>query len=206
MKRIEIDDVAALLRLVERSVHRSISGPQDFTYLSDVIYLRTNDKISSSTIKRLWGYDTPVRKPYYNTLCVLARFIGYKDYRDFVNDKRAGERSSLTYTAFSLKASDLFVNDRVVLQWKPDRLCIVIYKGDNSFEVLESQNTKLQTGDKFCAMLFTEGIPAYLDQFRSKDEPHFPSTYVIGWEGGLTHIHVTETTRPEEQQESEEQQ
>lgn len=194
MKKIETDDVAALLRLVEKSVCRSISGPQDFIYLSDAIFLRTHTKLSISTIKRLWGYNTSKHKPYYNTLSILARFVGYRDYKDFVNDKRADERSSLTYTAFSLKTSDLFINDKVVLQWKPDRLCVVIYMGENHFEVLEAQNTKLRRGDRFCAMLFTEGIPAYLDKFKSSTEPHFLGTYVIGWEGGLSQVRVIEST------------
>lgn len=212
MKTFDTKDISALLHLVEQSVHRTITGPQDFTFLSDIIYKRTHAILSISTLKRLWGYSKTNHKPYYTTLCVLARFVGYKDYADFVSHKEDVHIiPSFNYTAHSLKSSDLVADDRVILQWKPCRLCEIVYLGDNCFEVVESQNTKLSKGDNFRAMLFTEGIPAYLDDLRSEHNSF--GTYIIGWNGGLSKIKViksasnvlSDDTQLEKRQDSNEQ-
>jgi hypothetical protein len=58
----------------------------DFSRLSDAIHLRTQVRLSVSTLKRVWGrlkYDSA---PTITTLNALAQFDGFADWREFCKE------------------------------------------------------------------------------------------------------------------------
>ena len=94
--RIVVHEVSYLLSEVEARYGRRISTSADFESLSVVIEHSIGDLISSSTLKRLWGYVTLNPTPRIATLDVLARYVGCKNFRSFCE---------------SLKDSKAFVSD-----------------------------------------------------------------------------------------------
>ncbi|MTI32628.1 hypothetical protein [Xanthovirga aplysinae] len=56
---------------------------QDFEMLSERIFEETKVKLSSSTLKRVWGKIRYDSTPNLSTLNVLAQFAGYQDWRTF---------------------------------------------------------------------------------------------------------------------------
>ena len=72
-----------LRRCIERIVGFIPSTPRDFDTLSESIFQKKRQRISASTLKRIWGYSTSVSVPRQSTLDILAQFAGYSDYRVF---------------------------------------------------------------------------------------------------------------------------
>lgn len=58
----------------------------DFEKLSDAVYERTQVRLSVTTLKRLWGRLKYNSAPTLTTLNALARFAGYTDWRDFIQN------------------------------------------------------------------------------------------------------------------------
>ncbi|MBO4820303.1 MAG: hypothetical protein J5548_02410 [Prevotella sp.] len=72
-----------LRRCIERIVGFIPSTPRDFDTLSESIFQKKRQRVSASTLKRIWGYSTTGSVPRQSTLDILARFAGYRDYRVF---------------------------------------------------------------------------------------------------------------------------
>lgn len=73
-----------LCKAVEKEVGRTLSAPSDFKWLSAQIEKRTHERLSPSTLMRAWGYMEEYVMPRRVTLNILARFIGYMGYDDFI--------------------------------------------------------------------------------------------------------------------------
>ncbi|MBR1594396.1 MAG: hypothetical protein IJ659_09270 [Alloprevotella sp.] len=76
-----------LLDAVEQALGRSLSSTSDFEYLSYQVFEKTRERLSTSTLMRLWGRRASV-SPRKSTLDILARFLGYKDSADFFSSEK----------------------------------------------------------------------------------------------------------------------
>ncbi|MBQ3751849.1 MAG: hypothetical protein II865_11180 [Bacteroidales bacterium] len=196
MTKNDNKNIKALLNMTEVSLNRKMKSTSDFEFLSNSIEMRCRTKLSVSTLKRLWSYTAHEHTPYFSTLSILAIFIGYKNFDDFVANKGIKSPTSFSYTAFSLSSKDMQQGDLLWIAWPPNRNCLLSYQGDNLYKVAQTQNTKLQVGDSFTSLYFAEGLPLYLDDYIHKDNP--PVTFVIGYSGGLSSIkRIKSDTREE---------
>ena len=75
--------IKQLRRAVERTLGRKMQTNKDFDCLADSIYEKTHAKISTTTLKRLWGYLSEGVTPRRYTLDQLAHFVGYDDFDAF---------------------------------------------------------------------------------------------------------------------------
>jgi hypothetical protein len=55
----------------------------DFLKLSEIIYEKTSVRLSSATLKRIWGKVRYENKPTITTLNTLAQYVNYADWRAF---------------------------------------------------------------------------------------------------------------------------
>ncbi len=168
---------------IERMMGRQIKTPADFDCLSNSVFERTKVQLSTTTLKRLFGYlDEPVN-PRLFTLDVLSRFVGYRDYATFC--QASGDESSQSNLVLgqSVATDELATGQRLVLSWRPDRRCVVEHLGEGRFVVKESQNSKLNAGDRFTCHLFIAHEPLYLNDLVHNDEA--PAVYVAGRKDGI---------------------
>ena len=142
------EDFDRLRKEVESLVGRSIKSPKDFDFLERQIQGYTNERISVSTLKRMWGYVATQSKPSLFNLNLLSRMVGYPDWKTFVGGQE-GMASSRFFVKSKLIADALCVGEQVKLSWNPGRIVTVVYRGNDFFEVLESINSKLAKGDTF---------------------------------------------------------
>ena len=71
---------------VEQCMGRKLYGHGDFKELSEIIYQKKKEMISTTTLKRMWGYlKKETNTPQVRTLNVLSSFIEYKDWQDYCN-------------------------------------------------------------------------------------------------------------------------
>ena len=72
------------LRLaVERKIGRKMQTNKDFDCLSDSVYNQTHARISTTTLKRIWGYLSEGVTPRRYTLDQLSQYVGYADFDAF---------------------------------------------------------------------------------------------------------------------------
>jgi len=76
------------LRLIETSLQWGDAASwtnEDFEVLSEKIYDATAVRLSTSTLKRIWGKVRYDSSPTTATLNALARYAGFENWRDFLN-------------------------------------------------------------------------------------------------------------------------
>ena len=77
-------EISELKQQIEESVGRKMKTSNDFTFLSGAIWERTHENISTSTLKRLWGYVDGPDTTRNSTLDILSKFLGFKDWDGFL--------------------------------------------------------------------------------------------------------------------------
>lgn len=190
---MEIDrpEIYELRLRIEASIKRKIETPADFDFLRGIIWERTHEQISTSTLKRLWGYVDGVDNARNSTLNVLSKALGYENWDAFILKLKSEnvDNSDLVMSE-SMSSGDLKIGDRLMIAWQPNRVCLLNYLGDNQFEVMESQNSKLKVGDTFRCGLFILGEPVYINDLRQNNGTGEPKLFVIGNKSGLTKLRV----------------
>lgn len=75
-----------LLHALEERTGLKMRRNHDFAYLSELLLAECHEYISTTTLKRMWGYiHDQESKPSKNTLNVIANFLGFDDFADFCN-------------------------------------------------------------------------------------------------------------------------
>lgn len=195
---MEIDrpEIYELRLRIEASIKRKIETPADFDFLRGIIWERTHEQISTSTLKRLWGYVDGIDNARNSTLNVLSKALGYESWDAFILKLKSEnmDNSDLVMSE-SVSSGDLKIGDMLMIAWQPNRVCRLKYLGDNQFEVMESQNSKLKVGDTFRCGLFILGEPVYINDLRQNNGTGEPKLFVIGNKSGLTKLRVEDSLR-----------
>ena len=179
-----------LREMIERMVGRKMLVPRDFVWLSEKVLERTQQRVSASTLRRFWGYVNEGGTASKFTKNVLAIFLGYADFEEFVLLQGAGEQQSQMVMGREISCDDLYEGQLLKLSWLPDRTCIIRYQGNGSFKVVSSENTRLAKDDTFECRHFINHEPAYLHAWKHGDDE--PVTYAIGKKNGIIVEHYLE--------------
>lgn len=177
--------VKLLINDVEKRVGRGILSPKDFNYLHEVISDEINENVSVSTLKRLWGYSKYLSRPSVSILSTLCRLVGYRDWENYKSHREDdNKKPSAQVLGDKITVdTDLEIGTRLRLRWSPQRVCDIVYHGDNEFEVKDSKNTGIKPGDWFNCSLIVAGEPLWLSNLRQYGKP--PVAYVCGKQGGV---------------------
>ena len=182
-------ELAYLLTEVENRYGRRIATTTDFESLSVVIEHQTGELISSSTLKRLWGYVSLNPVPRISTLDILSRFLGHRDFKGFCAYlKESKAYDSTFFTAKCLVVSDLEPGAEVIIGWAPNRLVRLSYKGTFRFVVTSSENSQLRPGDSFELSEIILGHPLYISRVLRDGE--FTPAFVAGRQSGINTLSV----------------
>lgn len=181
-EEVRLKLVAKLREEIEKSIGRKILTPRDFAYLRDCLYERTHILLSTSTLKRVWGYMKG-GEPRDNTLSELARFIGYASFHDFSAASEGVDSSGLVGKRHFRVRDMLNSGDVLTLYWQPGRRCVARYLGNERFCITDSEQTRLLPGDTFRCSLVIEGEPLYLDDLHR--DGISATAYVCGKRDGI---------------------
>ena len=188
-QRKEIPELQYLLELVEKQYGRKLSTTTDFESLSVIIEKTTGELLSSSTLKRLYGYVSLNTVPRKTTLDILSRFIGNRDYETFrISLSNDPQFSSRFFSAKTVTTSELKAGDRLRIGWPANRIVTLNYLGDDLFEVETSVNASLVKGDRFRQVSFMKGYPLYLSRILRNGD--YTPAYVAGMNSGLNLIEI----------------
>lgn len=173
------------MEAVEKRFDRRPDTSTLFIALSYAIESATGQHLSTSTLKRLWGYVNDAPAPRISTLDILAQYVGDHSFRSFCNRLKVGKEDTSAFfkTAF-IAPEELAEGSLVEIGWVPDRLVQIEYLGENLFRVVSSKNSKLQVGDEFEATSLMTGYPLCLSGVLRDGK--WTTPFVAGKNGGLT--------------------
>ena len=133
--------------MVEQVYGMAIWSPTDFDRLSAQILDVTNQRLGVSTLKRMWGYVKSEHVPTFNTLSILSRFVGFRDWDSFTQyvngetDSEFSEESQIVGARESL-------GTELIIEWEVGKSCrLKKILNPARFEVVDSSNVKLKPGD-----------------------------------------------------------
>ena len=176
------EDIKRLIDHVEKVMGKSMQAPRDFMMLYEQLKDFTGDSISISTLKRIWGYTHTDTSFSLHSLDLLSRMVGYNNWDSFLKDE-SDIPTSQVFVNKKLKSFSLEPGEKMKLTWQPNRVVLVEYQGCNKFKVLESQNSKLQTGDVFHCEQFMESEPLIMTHLIRKNMD--PCDYICGKQSGV---------------------
>lgn len=180
-----IPELAYLLSEVEKKYGRRIATSTDFESLSVVIEHEVGEHVSSSTLKRLWGYVSMKPTPRIATLDLLSRYVGGKDFHGFCDSLRQSNiYDSTFFTSRCISASELAEGDEIIIGWSPDRLVRLRNIGGVLFEVVYARNSLLMAGDRFELAHVIMGYPLYVAKILRNGT--WTPPYVAARNGGIT--------------------
>ena len=177
-------EIEELKSLVEKKYGRLLSTTTDFEEFSVELKRKLKKEISSSTLKRIWGYVSDTHKTRKFTLDILANYIGHDNFDTYVSWLKTNTRyNSSFFNACQILSSELSVGQLVEIGWRPNRLVVMRYLGSSKFEVIETHNSKLAIGDRFITGCFIKGQPLILPFIERLGVVTSP--FVAGRTGGL---------------------
>ena len=185
----DMPELAYLLDEVEQKYGRRIATTTDFESLSVVIEHQIGEMLSSSTLKRLWGYVSLNPTPRIATLDILSRYIGHKNFKAFCESLK--ESKAFVSTFFTSKyqtVSELTPGVIVTIGWAPNRVVNLNYLGEFQFEVMSSENSQLLPGDRFELSEIIVGYPLYISRILRNGE--YTPSYVAGRQRGISLMKV----------------
>lgn len=146
MERQETEYYSRLKADVEKKFGSSLGKRGDFDQLSSVIYEATREMLSSTTLRRFWGYQSDQNtRCSRSTLNVLAHYIGYRDWNNYCT-KRGKTIESGYLDTQRITCEELTIGQQILLTWLPDREVTLRYEGDRRFTIVKSLNSKLRPG------------------------------------------------------------
>lgn len=146
--------------------------PSDFNHLEKQIkealkkYGRESDKVSASSLQRLWNYGQPKTDGEVvigiNTLNKLARCMQCRDWDDYLEKMKMSEE--VLFDPMDIQVSLLKTDEIIVIGWYPDHYIKAKYIGNSTFDVLEASiHMKKQAGQQFKAKRFELSYPLGLN-------------------------------------------
>lgn len=182
---MSIPEIEELKLLVEKKYGRQLSTTTEFEAFSLELKKKMQEPISSSTLKRMWGYVGDSHKARKLTLNILSKYVGFDNYDYFVTWLKTSTRyNSSFFNAFQLTSAELKCGQIMRIGWRPNRLLTLKYLGDSNYEVLDSENSKLMAGDRFTTGCFIMHQPLLLPCVVRGDEKTAP--FIAGRNGGLS--------------------
>lgn len=136
-----------IVQLLKEKSGNDLRQPSDCEFLSLDIESKTGVHIGSTTLKRLVGFAQDERTPHTSTLDTIARYLGYAHWEELSKIEDNGN-SDFDTSDEEVRSADLQPDAIVEITYLPDRKVSMKYLGNNHYQVVESQNSKLQVGDE----------------------------------------------------------
>lgn len=182
----------ALLDAIVAQTGLPMRHNNDFKQLCELIFNETHEHISDTTLKRLWGYVSDQDcEPRHTTLDLLARFLGCRNFAHFcelggvisVKTEQRINRSSDMFFYNGCSVEDFEEGEEIIVSWLPNRCCRFRYIGNRRFEVVESENAKIDVGDTFGCDVFINNEPLHIHHLTHEGKENM--LYVVGRGHGI---------------------
>ena len=164
----------------------SIKYAKDCDALSQAIAAKCNCKVSSSTLKRLFGINKGgTESPRVFTLDVLANYIGYQSWEDLLRDLTQANKKK-TQPIQILISKGLNKGAKFYIAFSPLSYIVVEYLRNNRYKLLLQSRTTLLADDILEITKVETHVPLLIRKIIRNDIMH--SEIILGKITGVTEI------------------
>jgi hypothetical protein len=170
---------------VEERFGRPIRYAKDCEILSVSIHAFTGEKISCSTVKRLFGLIESENEPRLYTLDIIAQYLGYINY-DHLLQEFNPNKNDLGESIETIASRDLKIGDTIRIKYAPNRFLAANYIDDCIFKIVESNDPKILQNE----LLVFNNVGRYLPLFASwrSAKNGIAKNIILGKISGITSI------------------
>jgi hypothetical protein len=170
---------------IEEKFGKPIRYAKDCEVLSTSVFAFTGERISCSTIKRLFGIIEADNEPRLYTLDVMAKYLGYINYDQLLSEFNPN-RMLQSQDIETMQVSDLNFGDVIQFKYSPNTFVSVSYTEEAMFIVLESNDSKVQKNDVLVFNKLGRHMPLFTSWKSSQS--HLVKNIVLGKISGITSI------------------
>ena len=134
------------IKQIEQKFNKEIRYPSDCDALAGDISHVTKNTISTYTLKRIFGFIEGSKEPRLYTLDVIANYLGYKNWDNYIENQLNIENSEF-HTIQQLAIEKLELNSLIEIHYAPETKLTLQYLENFEFEIKDSLNSKLQEKD-----------------------------------------------------------
>lgn len=168
---------------------REIRYSQDCEALSEDVFARTGERLGVSTLKRMFGFTAAVVEARPSTMDIIAQYLGYGNgYKELAADLDDDASISAFDNIDTVDLSSIGIGTRIILTYSPNRRIAMTYEGEGWFEINESENSKLISGDIIRVANLTVGFELLATNVIR--EGRSLGAYRAAKNGGLTAIEI----------------
>lgn len=178
-------------KIIEERFGKEIRYPADCVSLQIEIEKATSQTISLNTIKRLMGFIQGTSEPRLSTLDHIAQYVHFRNWDDLTRCIQK-EGNSEFASIEEVDITKLTSGQGIVFTYSPDREVHLTYIEGNTFEVMESHNSKLLPGDLLQINHFVLYYPLIVVNVCRENKNL--GRFTAGKVSGLTSIHFTKNT------------
>ena len=170
---------------IEVRFGQAIRYSKDCEALAGDISCSTGYTVSGSTIKRLMGFVKGIQEPRLYTLDAIAEYLGHPSFEDLIKEFDTSSHSE-SVEIERLTLSEIAQGEHIKFSYQPNQVVRVKHLKDNSFEITEADNSKLQQGDiiKFDQIVLSH--PLFIKDVIRKQVSM--GQYIAGKISGITSI------------------
>lgn len=150
------------VKQIEQKFNKEIRYPSDCEALAGDIVRVTKNSISTSTLKRIFGFIKGSQEPRLYTLDVLAKYLGFVNWDNYLENLVQIENSDFI-SIEQLEIDNLSLQSRIEIKYAPSSRLILEYHSDFMFVVLESENCKLEIQDKIKLFNIIKSYPLIIN-------------------------------------------
>ncbi|HXD92979.1 MAG TPA: hypothetical protein VNX01_07170 [Bacteroidia bacterium] len=178
------------IRIKEKIEKEFGRGPikyaKDCDVLASAIANKCNCKVSSSTLKRLFGINkSGTRSPRVFTLDLIANYIGYHTWDDIVRDITNADKNK-PQPLQTLISKDLSKGAKFLIYFSPQSYIAIEYISKNRFKLILQNRTNLIVGDILEITKVETHVPLLIRKIIRNDIIH--SETILGKISGVTEI------------------
>ncbi|HWY98054.1 MAG TPA: hypothetical protein VNY36_03110 [Bacteroidia bacterium] len=179
---------------------QEVKYPKQCEALASAMNAVCGNKISASTLKRLWGFTKASEgQPRIWTLDIIAEYVGYKSWEELQNDI-AGNKVSKNKRIESVDCSLLKPGKRFTVMFGKVAFIKIEYKAKNWFTVLDAHKVALKAGDEVQIEKMQLDFPVLIKKMKRSGT--LTTALIIGGVTGITEITDGETEKVNAQKQS----
>lgn len=172
---------------IELRFGKSIQYSKDCEAIALSVSKHCNEKISATTMMRLFGLMKSKSKPSIFTLDLISQYAGFESYNAAFNNNDLNEDYH-DGQIDKLAINSLHINQIIQIKYSPNKLLKLKYLGSMNFEVMIVENNKLQTGDILTILCIQHNFPFVCENVTRKGKEL--GKYIGGKQGYVLDISI----------------
>jgi hypothetical protein len=170
---------------IEMRFGKPIRYAKDCEALASAVSKYCNQKISATTIMRVFSIMKSKSIPRLYTLDLISQYAGFDSWDAAVNNSDLNEDfHSLQINKLAINS--LHLNQLIQIKYSPNRLLKIKYLGSMNFETIMVENSKLHVGDILTILCIQHNYPFICENVTRKGKEL--GKYVGGKEGSVLDI------------------